>query len=79
MLIGASNLWFPSTLSIIVMPESAEEKATDLADRLRVALGDKLAKYAGDLELIRDFAATAKVDVTGQPDDELSAAGCHCP
>ena len=27
MLIGASNLWFPSTLSIIVMPESAEEKA----------------------------------------------------
>ena len=40
MLIGASNLWFPSTLSIIVMPESAEEKATDLADRLRVALGD---------------------------------------
>ena len=53
MLIGASNLWFPSTLSIIVMPESAEEKATDLADRLRVALGDNLAKYAGDLGLIR--------------------------
>ncbi len=73
MLIGASNLWFPSTLSIIVMPESAEEKATDLADRLRVALGDKLAKYAGDLDLIRDFAATAKVDVAGQSDDELTA------
>ena len=33
MLIGASNLWFPATLSIIVMPESAEEKADDLADR----------------------------------------------
>jgi hypothetical protein len=73
MLIGASNLWFPSTLSIIVMPESAQEKADDLADRLRVALGDKLAKYASDLDLIRDFAATAKVDVTGQSDDELSA------
>jgi hypothetical protein len=73
MLIGASNLWFPSTLSTIVMPESAEEKATDLADRLRVALGDKLAKYAGNLDLIRDFAATAKVDVTGQTDDELTA------
>jgi hypothetical protein len=73
MLIGASNLWFPSTLSIIVMPESAEEKASDLADRLRVALGDTLAKYAGDLDLIRDFAATAQVDVTGQSDDELAA------
>ena len=33
MLIGASNLWFPATLSIIVMPESAQEKAEDLADR----------------------------------------------
>lgn len=73
MLIGASNLWFPSTLSIIVMPESAEEKASDLADQLRVALGDKLAKYAGDLDLIRDFAATAKVDVTSQADGELTA------
>jgi hypothetical protein len=72
MLIGASNLWFPSTLSIIVMPESAEEKASDLADRLRVALGDNLAKYAGNLDLIRDFAATAKVSVTSQSDDELA-------
>jgi Domain of unknown function (DUF1998) len=73
MLIGASNLWFPSTLSIIVMPESAEEKATDLADRLRVALGDDLAECAGDLGLIRRFAKIAKVDVTGQSDDELAA------
>ena len=50
MLIGASNLWFPATLSIIVMPESAQEKAEDLADRIRAVLGDKLAKYASSLE-----------------------------
>ena len=43
MLIGASNLWFPATQSIIVMPESVEEKASDLADRIRVALGARLA------------------------------------
>jgi hypothetical protein len=73
MLIGASNLWFPSTLSIIVMPESAQEKADDLADRLRVALGDDLTESAGDLSLIRRFAKIAKVDVTGQSDDELAA------
>ncbi len=73
MLIGASNLWFPSTLSIIVMPESVEEKVSDLADRLRVALGDRLAKYAGDLGLIREFAETGKVDVTGLSDGELAA------
>ena len=37
MLVGASNLWFPATHSIIVMPESAEEKASDLADQIRIA------------------------------------------
>ena len=72
MLIGASNLWFPATQSIIVMPESAEEKASDLADRIRVALGDKLAKYAGNLEMLRDLL-DGKVDVTGLSDDSLRA------
>ena len=73
MLIGASNLWFPATQSIIVMPESPEEKASDLADRIRVALGDKLAKYAGNLDTLRDVL-DGKVDVTGVSDDGLQAA-----
>ena len=73
MLIGASNLWFPATQSIIVMPESAEEKASDLADRIRVALGDRLARYAGDLETLRDVL-DGKVDVTGVSDDDLRTA-----
>ena len=70
MLIGASNLWFPATQSIIVMPESAEEKASDLADRIRVALSDKLAKYADNLGMLRDLL-DGKVDVTGLSEDSL--------
>ena len=48
MLVGASNLWFPATLSIIVMPESAQEKAEDLADRIRAVLG-------GQARQVREF------------------------
>ena len=73
MLIGASNLWFAATLSIIVMPESAEERAEDLADRIRAVLGDKLAKYAGSLDILRDFLDAGGVDVTGLSDGDLGA------
>jgi hypothetical protein len=73
MLIGASNLWFPSTLSIIVMPETTAEKAEDLADKIRVGLGDDLAEYAGNLKFLRTLLKTAKVDVTSVSDAELSA------
>ena len=73
MLVGASNLWFPATLSIIVMPESAQEKAEDLADRIRAVLGDKLAKYAHSLDILRDFLDAGGVDVTGLSDDDLAA------
>ena len=54
------------------MPESAEEKTSDLADRIRIALGDRLARYAGDLETLRDVL-DGKVDVTSVPDDDLRA------
>ena len=73
MLVGASNLWFPATQSIIVMPESPEEKASDLADQIRVALGDKLAKYRDDLETLRDVL-DGKVDVAELSDDDLREA-----
>jgi Domain of unknown function (DUF1998) len=73
MLIGASNLWFPATHSIIVMPESPEEKASDLADRIRVALGERLARYANDLETLRDVL-DGKVDVSDVSDDSLRKA-----
>ena len=68
MLVGASNLWFPATQSIIVMPESAAENASDLADRIRLALGDKLAKYGDNLDMLRDLL-DGRVDVTDLTDD----------
>lgn len=72
-LVGASNLWFPATQSIIVMPESAQEEAGDLAARIRVALGEKLTKYAHDLDTLRDVL-DGKVDVDEVSDDKLSQA-----
>ncbi|GAA2110603.1 DUF1998 domain-containing protein [Kitasatospora saccharophila] len=73
MLVGASNLWFPATHSIIVMPESSEERKSDLADQVRTALGEKLAKYRDDLETLRDVL-DGKVDVTDLSDAELAEA-----
>ncbi|MET8208354.1 DUF1998 domain-containing protein [Streptomyces sp. NPDC005373] len=70
MLVGASNLWFPATQSIVVMPESQEEKASDLADRVRTALGEKLGKYRHNLDMIRDLL-DEKVDVTALTDHDL--------
>jgi hypothetical protein len=73
-LVGASNLWFPATQSIIVMPESAEEQADELVNQIRVALGNKLAKYRDNLDMLRDLLDSAKVDVTMLSDGALSEA-----
>nr|WP_221472584.1 DUF1998 domain-containing protein [Amycolatopsis umgeniensis] len=73
MLVGASNLWFPATQSIIVMPESSQEETGDLAARIRVALGEKLAKYADDLDTLRDVL-DGKVDVSELSDEKLAQA-----
>ncbi|MFK0133241.1 DrmB family protein [Streptomyces rubiginosohelvolus] len=72
-LVGASNLWFPATQSIIVMPESQQERASDLADRIRTSLGDKLAKYRENLDILRDLLE-GKVDITLLSDQELAQA-----
>jgi Domain of unknown function (DUF1998) len=74
MLIGASNLWFPSVHSIVVMPESPAEQQAERADQIRLALGDRLAKYQAQLEILRDLLATADVDVTGLTNPELREA-----
>ena len=73
MLIGASNLWFAATYSVIVMPESPDDKVNDLGDRIRVALGDRLTRYADDLETLRDVLA-GRIDVTGEADEALRKA-----
>jgi hypothetical protein len=60
-LVGASNLWFPATQSIIVMPESTEEKVSELANQLRVGLGDLFDKYHDNLDILRDLLATHRI------------------
>lgn len=72
MLVGASNLWFPATYSIIVMPETAQEKTVDLADLVVGALGrDRLAKYASDLETLRDVLDGKVKGIAALSDDDL--------
>jgi len=73
MLVGASNLWFAATQSIIVMPESQQERTSDLANQIRVVLGDKLAKYRDDLDTLRDVL-DGRVDVSEIGDDQLAEA-----
>jgi hypothetical protein len=46
-MMGASNLWFASTQSIIVMPRTDAEEKEALADRLRVELGVEQVKQFG--------------------------------
>jgi len=73
LLIGASNLWFPILQSVIVMPMDAGERKQNLADRLTAALGDKLAKYAHDLDTLRDVAE-GKIDLRQVTDQALAEA-----
>lgn len=55
MLVGASNLWFPASFSIVVMPESPEEKASDLADQIRIEIPrERLLRCVDDMERLRD-------------------------
>lgn len=71
MVVGASNLWFPVVLSIIAMPMSTAEARDDLADQLRVTLGDQLTEFAAHLNVIRALLK-GTLDVTGRADDELA-------
>ncbi|CAI9402704.1 DUF1998 domain-containing protein [Aestuariimicrobium sp. T2.26MG-19.2B] len=73
-MMGASNLWFSSTQSIIVMPRTDAEEKQALGDQLRVALGvDRIAKYADDLDTLRDVA-DGKVDLSDVDDATLEGA-----
>lgn len=74
MMMGASNLWFTATQSIIVMPRTTGERRTALASVLRNTFTpEKIAKYASDLELLRDVL-DGRCDLDGVGDEDLSAA-----
>lgn len=73
-MMGASNLWFSSTRSIIVMPRTDEEETEALSTRLRSAVGvDKLAKYVDQIDVIRDLA-DGDVDLVDVSDLDVAAA-----
>ncbi|KXO96239.1 DUF1998 domain-containing protein [Tsukamurella pseudospumae] len=73
-MMGASNLWFASTQSIIVMPRTDAEEKEALGDQLRVAIGvERVAKYADDLETLRDVA-DGKLDLSEVDDATLAGA-----
>ncbi|WP_136313033.1 DUF1998 domain-containing protein [Actinomyces procaprae] len=54
MLVGASNLWFPVTQSIIDMPRlDPAAQLKDDANQLRAALGEDLSAVSGNLKMLR--------------------------
>jgi hypothetical protein len=74
-MMGASNLWFPSTQSIIVMPRTDAEKKEALADHLRVEFGiDQITQFGGQISVIRALAAARNIDVAWLTDADIAAA-----
>lgn len=75
MLLGASNLWFPASLSIVVMPEATSEThATVAADLLNAAGNKRLEKYGSDLAKWREYLDDEDSPLTELSDDDLAAA-----
>jgi hypothetical protein len=74
-MMGASNLWFPSTQSIIVMPRTDAEEKEALGARLRVELGvEQIQQFADQVDVIRALANAKSIDVSAVTDEELDAA-----
>lgn len=74
-MMGASNLWFASTQSIIVMPRTDAEEKEALADRLRVELGvEQVQQFGAQVDVIRALAMAKHVDMAGITDDDVVAA-----
>lgn len=73
-LMGASNLWFPSTQSIIVLPRTEVEERGVLSDRLRGEIGlEDIREFAADLRVIRALAKAAGIDLASWNDADLTA------
>jgi hypothetical protein len=74
-MMGASNLWFPSTQSIVVMPRSDAEETEALADRLRAELGiEQIQQFGDQLAVIRALAGARNIDTSAVTDGDLAAA-----
>jgi hypothetical protein len=73
MMVGASNLWFPVTQSVIVMPETKTEHDRELADRLRRTVGDQLADYTAVPHLLRGAYGRQFPELADRSDAEVVA------
>ncbi|MFT9533147.1 DrmB family protein [Mycobacteroides abscessus subsp. abscessus] len=74
-MMGASNLWFASTQSIIVMPRTEAEEKEALADKLRVELGvEQVKQFASQIEVIRALAGAKNIDLSGLDDADIATA-----
>lgn len=74
-MMGASNLWFSSTQSVIVMPRTQAERSDSLAMTLLTKLGaEDLASYAHDPKTLRLMLRLAGCDLDGVSDEDLLAA-----
>ena len=74
-MMGASNLWFGASQSIIVMPRSDDEKSELLADRLRATLGlEQIQQFGAQIEVIKALAGANKIDLSGVSDEDLTTA-----
>jgi len=73
MLVGASNLWFGVSQSVIVMPESKGEQDRDLADRLRHAVGDDLEAFRQVPQLLRNAFKEKIPELADLADGEVVA------
>jgi len=72
MVVGASNLWFPVTQSIVVMPMSSAEQASERASRLRVVLGTQLAEFASQPNVIRALLVANRDPLADLDDVDLA-------
>lgn len=74
-MMGASNLWFASVQSIIVMPRTEAEEKEALADRLRAGVGiETITKFKDQIEVIKSLAEVANIELTNLTDSEIESA-----
>jgi hypothetical protein len=74
LMMGASNLWFAATQSVVVMPRSDSDDRAALVAALRTHLTpEKLARYAAMPDVLRDLLEN-KYDLGGVLDEDLAVA-----
>jgi hypothetical protein len=73
MLLGASNQWFPATVSLLVMPTLKVRTAADVAELLRAVSVETLDMATGPavMPIFSKLLAQLGVDLTGVDDETL--------